>query len=88
MTRAEIIKGIKDIHSRLYAFTDYRKTTEACLELLENENTMIDRALEVIDETYDEYARHLPIEEFGRGSCLTGQIKDAVLALKGGKDGV
>jgi len=50
MTRAEIIKGIKDIHSRLYAFTDYRKTTEACLELLENENAMIDRVLEIIDD--------------------------------------
>ena len=46
---------------------------------------VLKQVLEIIDKTYGEYARHLPIEEFGRGSYLTGQIKDAVLALKGGE---
>ena len=48
MNRAEIIEGLKEIHDRFYAFTDYRKTTEACLNLLENENALIDRVLEII----------------------------------------
>lgn len=50
MNRAEIIEGLKEIHDRFYAFTDYRETLEACLELLENENDLIDKVLKIIDK--------------------------------------
>lgn len=50
MNLAEIIGGLKEIYYRLYAITDHRKTLEACLKLLESENALIDRVLEIIDD--------------------------------------
>ena len=62
MTRTEIIKGLREIHDMLYAFTEYRKATEACLELLENEadmthseqkNSAIKRFIDCYKEEHD-----------------------------------
>ncbi len=64
---------------------DFNLALGVAIKAIKNENDLIDRVLEVIDKTYEEYARHLPIEEFGRGSNLTALIKDAVLVLKGGE---
>lgn len=54
MTRAEIIKGLKDIYGKLYANLYLRKALdlkiiEACLELLEKENDVIDRIMAQIN---------------------------------------
>ena len=87
MDRAEIIEGLKEIYYRLYAFTDYRKTLEACLELLENENALIDRVLDIIDlETSDPSSGEGGDEpmSYAAGWMACGfLIKDKVFALKG-----
>lgn len=82
MNRAEIIEGLKDIHDRFYAFTDYRKTTEACLKLLESENALIDRVLEIIDEE----ATKMELGGYGEvhGRIYYEHIKEAVLEMKNG----
>ncbi|MBQ6734869.1 MAG: hypothetical protein IJR00_08175 [Lachnospiraceae bacterium] len=72
MTRAEIIEGLREIHDRFYAFIDYRKTLEACLELLEKENDVIDRVLEIIEEL-----------SFGGVNINYDLIKSRVLSLRG-----
>ena len=77
MNRAEIIEGLKEIHDRFYAFTDYRKTTEACLELLENENALIDRALEIIDKRI-QFAKDCRIS-----TIALWLVRNDILALKG-----
>lgn len=81
MNRAEIIEGLKDIHDRFYAFTGYRKTIESCLELLENENTLIDRVLEIIEKT-DAKSDNTSAFDFGITQACS-EIREAVLALKG-----
>lgn len=53
MNRAEIIEGLNDIRDRFYGFKRYRETIESCLKLLENENALIDRVLEIISQERD-----------------------------------
>lgn len=57
MNRSEIIERLKEIYYRLYAFTDHRKTLEACLKLLESENALIDEVLEIIDDEISSWER-------------------------------
>ncbi|MBR0090597.1 MAG: hypothetical protein IJP92_02745 [Lachnospiraceae bacterium] len=93
MNRAEIIEGLKEIYDRFYAFTDYRETLEACLELLENENALIDRVLEIIDSSIED----VEALEVGRDGAISAERKEAMLleatairtyvvALKGGAE--
>lgn len=92
MNRAEIIEGLKEIHSRLFAFTDYRKTTEACLDLLENESALIDRVLRIIDSSIEDVealttGREGAVsEERKKGMLLEARvIRVCVENLKGGE---
>ena len=90
MNRAEIIEGLKDIYGILYANLYFRKALdltiiEACLKLLENENDLIDRVLEIIDK----WEKHL--SNYADGIYVQGQkmmlahIWCDVLILKGGE---
>lgn len=84
MNRAEIIEGLKEIYYRLYAFTDHRKTLEACLKLLESENALIDRVLEIIDDMCrDEEAGYVISRKMVY--VLASELRDRILALKGGE---
>ncbi len=89
MSLAEIIEGLKEIYYMLYAITDHRKTLEACLKLLESENALIDRVLEIIDlETSDPSSGEDGDEpmSYAAGWMACGfLIKDKVLALKEGE---
>lgn len=83
MNRAEIIKGLKEIHSRLYAFTDYRKTTEACLELLENESALIDKVLKIIDKMPNANPSY-----WNKCDVVDREgLREEIFALKGGEQG-
>ena len=89
MNRAEIIEGLKDIYGTLYAYIPHRKVfdlkiIEACLELLENENALIDKVLEIIESAHfdlDDLARERDV--YMRVSEYRKWMKKAVFALKG-----
>ena len=82
MNRVEIIEGLKQIYYRVCAIMYYRKTLEACLKLLENENALIDQVLEIIDTQLEALADG----KYGGASALN-YVYEAVLALKGGEQG-
>lgn len=75
MNRAEIIEGLKKIHSRVYAFTDYRKTIEACLELLENESALLDKVLGIIDISIED----VEALTTGREGAVSEERKECML---------
>ncbi|MBR0090206.1 MAG: hypothetical protein IJP92_00690 [Lachnospiraceae bacterium] len=85
MNRAEIIEGLKDIYGTLYANYYFRKALdlkiiEACLELLENENALIDKILEIL-EGRDLWERR----EDGTMWTVDEELKQTIIALKKGE---
>ncbi len=86
MNRAEIMEGLKEIYYRLYAITDHRKTLEACFKLLENENALIDKVLEIIDSRYEEYLTLTREGVQPTANMLQNSIREDVFSLRGGTE--